>query len=441
MGGVPTAGVDGLARRGGHKSPSKHVPGVSDPDATPGDPSDLAFVGSASAAGRALGGRSRSPRVGRPSPVSQAPTARPARSAAVSPRRCAAILSTLKEISTATPDVEGCRRLLECISNELQAEQGVLILCNALTRELEFVVHNQDPATPRLYAEYYGTLDPTGLGEYIKGNIPAPLAAGQLPASSPVCAAFDLSEVVDYSSLVSTEFYNDFFKTSHIHYDLAAIVSATSSIRGAVCVHRDHQRKPFTAEEVAILDMIAPFVGNHLERMASASIVSVFQTGSDKGVILCDAHGRVVYCNEAARALCAPSTAFGDLPQLVQGTSFIGYTLDSLEAIAARNDLEVVYRDVVLEQGAPGRLITLARRSTTARDFTQVLQERFGLTEREIEVLAKVMAGGGNREIAQALFIAEVTVKKHLQSISAKVGARTRTGIAHAVRQGLGLEL
>jgi hypothetical protein len=124
MGGVSRTGANGLTRRGEQAFPHGHVPGTTRP----------------------AGHGDRSP-IGQPSLVSRPPTARPARSAAVSPHRCAAILSTLKEISTATPDVEGCRRLLECISNELQAEQGVLILCNSLTRELEFVVHNQDPAT------------------------------------------------------------------------------------------------------------------------------------------------------------------------------------------------------------------------------------------------------------------------------------------------------
>ena len=50
-----------------------------------------------------------------------------------------------------------------------------------------------------------------------------------------------------------------------------------------------------------------------------------------------------------------------------------------------------------------------------------------------------MMSGGSNREIAQALFIAECTVKKHMQSIGAKVGAHSRTAIAHAVRQEVGL--
>ena len=50
-----------------------------------------------------------------------------------------------------------------------------------------------------------------------------------------------------------------------------------------------------------------------------------------------------------------------------------------------------------------------------------------------------MIAGGSNKEISQALFIAECTVKKHIQSIAAKVGAHTRTSIAHTVRQELGL--
>jgi DNA-binding CsgD family transcriptional regulator len=49
------------------------------------------------------------------------------------------------------------------------------------------------------------------------------------------------------------------------------------------------------------------------------------------------------------------------------------------------------------------------------------------LTDRETEVLARVAEGMRNREIAQALWIAPGTVRKHLDNIYAKLGARTRT--------------
>jgi len=364
---------------------------------------------------------------------------KPVRKVAVSPERCANILGTLQEIGRASADTDGCGRLLECVADELEAEQGVLILCNPLTAKLEFVVHNQDPAFPKLYGDYFWELDPTGLPDYIQGK-------SALPPSSPALAVFDIADVVDYQSLMSSEFYNDFWRSGGIHYDLVAFMSATPLARGALCLHRGRERRPFSAEEVAIMEMIAPFVGNHLEKMVSASVLSVLQTAEQKGVIVCDAHGRVLYCNGIARDLCLSLTQGEGTGQMVEEASpdagvasFVGYALSSPDALAERCNLGVNSREVTLDQGTLGRLITLEPRDGLGRRWDEPLKERFALTDREIEVLNRLIAGGSNREISQALFIAECTVKKHIQSISTKVGARTRTSIAHAVRQELGL--
>ena len=60
------------------------------------------------------------------------------------------------------------------------------------------------------------------------------------------------------------------------------------------------------------------------------------------------------------------------------------------------------------------------------------------LTERELEVLRLLAAGLSNQEIAQTLFIATGTVKKHLKNIYGKLDAHTRTE-AVARAGGLGL--
>jgi len=60
------------------------------------------------------------------------------------------------------------------------------------------------------------------------------------------------------------------------------------------------------------------------------------------------------------------------------------------------------------------------------------------LTHRESQVLKLIVDGMANKEIASTLVIAEDTVKKHVQSIIAKLGVSDRTQAAvKAVRQGL----
>ncbi len=56
------------------------------------------------------------------------------------------------------------------------------------------------------------------------------------------------------------------------------------------------------------------------------------------------------------------------------------------------------------------------------------------LSSREIDVLRLIAAGGGNKQIADKLCIAETTVKSHIRSILSKLGANDRT---HAVTIGL----
>ena len=61
-----------------------------------------------------------------------------------------------------------------------------------------------------------------------------------------------------------------------------------------------------------------------------------------------------------------------------------------------------------------------------------------GLTAREAEVLALVAAGRSNREVAEALFISEKTVARHLSNIFAKAGLSSRTeAAAYAHEHGL----
>jgi DNA-binding NarL/FixJ family response regulator len=83
----------------------------------------------------------------------------------------------------------------------------------------------------------------------------------------------------------------------------------------------------------------------------------------------------------------------------------------------------------LLEPGVTTRLLDHVREGGEQTD---------PLTPRELEVLALISEGLHNSEIAGRLFVTERTVKFHVSSILAKLGADNRTeAVALAARRGL----
>ena len=75
----------------------------------------------------------------------------------------------------------------------------------------------------------------------------------------------------------------------------------------------------------------------------------------------------------------------------------------------------------------------------TTNSCMAVLEETRGLldlTPRESQILAWVARGKTNREVAELLWIAPTTVRKHLENVYAKLGVTTRTA---AVARFLGV--
>lgn len=60
------------------------------------------------------------------------------------------------------------------------------------------------------------------------------------------------------------------------------------------------------------------------------------------------------------------------------------------------------------------------------------------LTKRELDVLRLLADGLSNREMSEALFVSEATVKTHIARVLTKLGAKDRTGaLVTAVKRGL----
>lgn len=101
----------------------------------------------------------------------------------------------------------------------------------------------------------------------------------------------------------------------------------------------------------------------------------------------------------------------------------------------APHDLAEAIRTVHEGEGfasprATSRLIAAHRgRQESTRSF-EARELLTGLTAKEREVAELVTRGMGNREIAEATYSSEATVKTHLNRVMAKLDAPNRVGVA-----------
>ena len=101
---------------------------------------------------------------------------------------------------------------------------------------------------------------------------------------------------------------------------------------------------------------------------------------------------------------------------------------------------EYVINDVVLEEPkVASRLLSQFR--NLPQDLSAAPDDDFPLftplSDREIEVLERIAAGGSNKEIADTLGISTQTVKNHISSILRKLSLNDRTqAVLYALRRG-----
>lgn len=109
--------------------------------------------------------------------------------------------------------------------------------------------------------------------------------------------------------------------------------------------------------------------------------------------------------------------------------------LAAIEGVAA--GLIVIHRDA-LEALRDGNSYTSEAAAAPFPSSAESLLEVEPLTPREVEVMGMLAEGLGNKEIAWRLRISEHTVKFHVSSIFAKLGASSRTeAVTQAIRRGL----
>jgi DNA-binding CsgD family transcriptional regulator len=241
----------------------------------------------------------------------------------------------------------------------------------------------------------------------------------------PVCSrnnsgdfrALKLSDFVSLRQLRRSRIYAEWFRPGDIERELIVAIPSPPWHTKTVLFNRPRGRD-FTERDRLVLDLLQPHLGR-LWRAAQTrrclrAATATLESASDqapRGVIVLTSDGRIEFASSSARRLIREHFRLpleGELPPAL--AQWLGSGSPTFTWRMA------------------GRRLTIDRSGDAL--LLEERRDQLGLTPREHQVLAWVARGKTNSEIAQILWVAPTTVRRHLENIYAKLGVHTRTAAA-----------
>lgn len=373
------------------------------------------------------------------------------------------ILDVIK-IAKSSADKDTLRNnVLDSLSKYFHVEQSVFILHDRESPCPDFMLRNLDEKKCSEYIEYFYRLDP------FKQFYGAPGKSRLLSGPFPHKDVVDLRELVEYPTFLSNEFYNDFYRPQKIFWELGAFLKSEDRVMGYIGLFRPQGERGFSKEEMRLLSTVSPYITLAMENMElrcrseiEGLFLDLFERHSNSGLIICDASSRVLCVNRRAKDYCkdlsggrfsthdaessVPDVLLTDCRMINERSTDFSLGLPALPYQRIVNNRSVSYTvctKCIEKDLTPGLEKLYVIQIDPVRTQLPLDEERiealFQLTKREIEITRHIFEGFKNAEIAERLFISEVTVKKHVQNICKKMDVTHRTALIHKTLTSLNI--
>lgn len=217
--------------------------------------------------------------------------------------------------------------------------------------------------------------------------------------------ALKFSDFITFDELSQLEVYRGFYAPLGVHHQMAMTLPAPKHVLIGVAFNRGEI--DFAERDRDVLNVLRPHLAAaHLrivERDELRTRAEALERGLDEvaeGVVLLRLDGTVEHASARARELLGPALG-RRLPERVDGLH--------LRRVGGDEDTGVV----VVSRVPP--------------------RDSYGLTPRELEVLASIADGLTAAEVGAALGISRRTVEQHLLHAYQKLGVRTQAGAVACV--------
>ena len=334
------------------------------------------------------------------------------------------------------------RRVLEELQKAFHANILTFFLADSKKRLYNPVLKDGDPVISQTYEDYYHQFDP------MHPNRKPNIGRGVLR----------YSDIIPYSELVRTEYYNDFLTPQPIHFGMFLYLKSPKKLLGRISIFRPKRYTNFSERDVIIAKRIAPHVSFALENAEmyekmkeERDFFRIIEQCSIYGILILNERVEPIFSNQRAREFIELLRDKGNLiedlfpPEVKDDCLQLAETLKRGEILPLPRNRVIFFspqhhfsfRSQVIHQNFGIKPRTLLMVSIEKLNWMKIdgkaLQETYRLTGREIEIVTCIVEGLKNAEIADRLFISELTVKKHIQNIFEKMEVNNRTSLVRKV--------
>jgi DNA-binding CsgD family transcriptional regulator len=342
--------------------------------------------------------------------------------------------------------------VLEQVAKFVGGSAASLVSKDAANKTGEFAFQaGLDEQYVRLYFEKYIRLDPNTTGQVL----------------AEVAKPVSVADFMPYQEFLQTRFYCEWSRPQGLVDAVSAVLERSETSAALLVVFR-HQRDGLVDDAARRrMRLVVPhirraaLIGKVIEmKTAEAATFADSLDGISAGMLLIDATGRIVHANAAGHSMLAHADVLGAVGgRLIVTDAQADQALADIFASAGNGDAALGIKGVALPLTARGGeryvahvlpLTSGARRrsSTTYRAVAalfvhkaalespsppEAIAKAFGLTRMELRVLFAVVEVGGVPEVAEALGIAETTVKTHLGHLYGKTGASRQADLVKLV--------
>lgn len=212
--------------------------------------------------------------------------------------------------------------------------------------------------------------------------------------------------------LLDSEYGRDFLSEISCFYELGVILGDQGDHVGALCLHRQRMDRNFSDREVQLIDYLAPHIARSMKSLQLLERLNSGEFASETGIMKMEPNGGVAM-NETARKISIENRGAFPSKHLPE------FGVPILETGRTR------YRVQMASNQGAGHILLFEPLPYRETLLQRLL--RWSFTDRQTEVVLRVIRGESNREIAISLSVTEQTVKEHLRNIFEKVEVHRRS--------------